>query len=138
MGRLCVISMDHNLSSVDQRSDFSSHISSIASDLTARGVVGEHLKLETCNRAELYIVFSGGGAGEVIDGLAGAKVLYDYGAVRHLLRVLLGLESMARGESHIVSQVKSAYGASGGCGKVLHKLFQRALGITASLRARHP
>jgi glutamyl-tRNA reductase len=107
--------------------------------MKSRGFIGEHLKLETCNRVELYAVCSGEGERDALGELTiGARVLYDYEAVRHLLRVLLGLESMARGESHIVSQVKSAYGSSDGCGKVLHRLFQRAIGVAASLRSAHP
>jgi glutamyl-tRNA reductase len=84
-------------------------------------------------------VFGGGDAREAVAPLVsnGAAVMFDYDAARHLLRVLLGLESMARGESHIVSQVKAAYGASRGCGKVLHRLFQRAFGVASSLRSRH-
>jgi glutamyl-tRNA reductase len=96
------------------------------------------MKLETCNRVEFYVVLSGEDVGLADEFLPSARVLYDYEAVRHLLRVLLGLESMARGESHIVSQLKSAYGEACGCGKVLHKLMQRALGMAASLRGEHP
>jgi glutamyl-tRNA reductase len=132
--------MDHKSSTVDERTDFASHVASSIRDMKARGLVGEHMKLETCNRVELYIVFSGEDERNALNDLAGeAKALYDYEAVRHLIRVLLGLESMARGESHIVSQMKMAYASSDGCGKVLHRLIQRALGIAASLRSEiHP
>jgi glutamyl-tRNA reductase len=133
--------MDHNSSTVQERTSFSS-LGDRLPELKSSGLVGEYLKLETCNRFELYLVLSSPGdeRGAVASfDVPGARMLYDYEAVRHLLRVLLGLESMARGESHIVSQVKEAYRASDGCGKVLHKLFQRASGMSASLRSRiHP
>ena len=139
MGRLCVISMDHNLSSVDERCDLASRISSLETGFSGGEGVDEYLKLETCNRVELYLVLPYGGGSGLLDDLpSGATVFYDYEAVRHLLRVLLGLESMAKGEFHIVSQIKAAYAASSGCGKVLHRLFQRALGLAGSLRGRHP
>jgi glutamyl-tRNA reductase len=131
--------MDHNASSVDERRDFSAAASGRARDLLSGGAMLECVKLETCNRFELYAVFSDGAEREAADWFAPrAGVMWDYAAVRHLMRVLLGLESMAKGESHIVSQVKAAYAESPSRGKTLHRLFQRALGITASLRRGHP
>jgi glutamyl-tRNA reductase len=133
--------MDHNSSTVETRSAFSERVSAYIDGVGQNGGA-EYLKLETCNRIELYLVFGGGSdEREAVSSLAsdGAAAMFDYDAARHLLRVLLGLESMARGESHIVSQVKAAYGASKGCGKILHRLFQRAFGVAASLRSgRHP
>jgi glutamyl-tRNA reductase len=133
--------MDHNSSTVRERTDFSS-LGDCLPDLKSEGLVEEYLKLDTCNRLELYLVLPDSGDDRKAVGplcVPGTKVICGYEAVRHLLRVLLGLESMARGESHIVSQVREAYKSSHGCGKVLHKLFQRALGMSASLRARcHP
>ena len=140
MGRLCVVSMDHNSSTVGTRAAFSARVAAYIGGIGAREGI-EYLKLETCNRIELYLVFGGGDEMEAAAPLAvdGAATMFDYDAVRHLLRVLLGLESMARGESHIVSQVKTAYGTSEGCGKILHRLFQRAFGVAAALRSGcHP
>jgi glutamyl-tRNA reductase len=140
MGRLCVISTDHNSSTVETRAAFSERAAAYIDGIGPRGGV-EYLKLETCNRIELYLVFGGDGdEREAVSSLSpGAAVMFGYDAVRHLLRVLLGLESMARGESHIVSQVKAAYGTSDGCGKVLHRLFQRAFGLASTLRSGfHP
>jgi glutamyl-tRNA reductase len=134
--------MDHNSSTVDLRAEFASRAAAYIESVGAGGADIEYVKLETCNRIELYLAFhDSGGEARAVSSLAarGAKALFDYEAVRHLLRVLLGLESMARGESHIVSQVKAAYAASDGRGKVLHRLFQRALGVAASLRSLfHP
>ena len=141
MGRLCAVSMDHNSSTVETRAAFSGRVAEYIDDIGPRCGV-EYLKIETCNRIELYLVFGGDSdEREAVSSLSsdGAAAMFDYDAVRHLLRVLLGLESMARGESHIVSQVKAAYGTSDGCGKVLHRLFQRAFGVAASLRSGcHP
>jgi glutamyl-tRNA reductase len=134
--------MDHNSSTVEDRADFAARVVPIAGAMRSRGLISEYLRVETCNRTELYLVFSNAESDrETAAALsaAGSRTLFDYETVRHLLRVLLGLESMARGESHIVSQVKSAYDSADGCGRVLHRLFQRAIGIAASIRARcHP
>ncbi|MDR1133552.1 MAG: hypothetical protein LBL05_05280 [Synergistaceae bacterium] len=142
MGRLCAVSMDHNSSTVETRGAFSARVAAYIDGIVPRGGDVEHLKLETCNRIELYLVFGGADdEREAVSSLAaeGAATMFGGDAVRHLLRVLLGLESMAKGESHIVSQVKAAYGVSDGCGKVLHRLFQRAFGVAAALRSGcHP
>jgi glutamyl-tRNA reductase len=134
--------MDHNSSTVEDRADFAARIVPLAGVMKSRGLINEYLRIETCNRAELYLVFSDAeGDRETADAFseAGSRTLFDYEAVRHLLRVLLGLESLARGESHIVSQVKSAYDSADDCGRVLHRLFQRAVGMAASIRTRyHP
>jgi glutamyl-tRNA reductase len=135
--------MDHNSSTVKDRKDFADLAASRVPVMKSGGAVAEYVRLETCNRMELYLVFPGAeGDKETAAALSvpGSRTLFDYEAARHLLRVLLGLESMAKGESHIVSQVKSAYHSSGdNCGRVLHRLFQRAIGIAASMRARyHP
>ncbi|MDR2779794.1 MAG: hypothetical protein LBB28_01565 [Synergistaceae bacterium] len=134
--------MDHNSSTVEDRADFAARVAPLAGVMKSRGMISEYLRIETCNRMELYVVFSDAESDRKAAAAlssAESRTLFDYEAARHLLRVLLGLESMAKGESHIVSQVKSAYAAADDCGRVLHKLFQRAIGIAASVRARcHP
>jgi glutamyl-tRNA reductase len=108
----------------------------------ASGRVEEYLSLSTCNRSELYMVLPDSDDGGGVVGLLspeGARVMFDYDAVRHLLRVLLGLESMAKGESHVVSQVRKSYAEARHCGKVLNRLFQRAVGMASTLRScYHP
>ncbi|MDR1472580.1 MAG: hypothetical protein LBS75_08650 [Synergistaceae bacterium] len=143
MGRICVITMDHNASTVSERVQCLIDGWGGVGEVVSRGLVSEYMSLSTCNRSELYMVLPNlddddrGAA--ALSPPGGARVLYDRDAVRHILRVLLGLESMARGESHIVSQVKSAYASAESCGKVLHRLFQRAIGMAATLRAcYHP
>ncbi|MDR1137226.1 MAG: hypothetical protein LBK91_02775 [Synergistaceae bacterium] len=134
--------MDHNSSMVGDRADFAVRAASRAGAMKSGGLISEYVRLETCNRTELYLVFSETESDKetaAVLSVSGSRTLFDYEAVRHLLRVLLGLESMAKGESHIVSQVKSAYYSAGDCGRVLHRLFQRAIGIAASIRTRyHP
>jgi len=118
--------------------------------LRARPGVREALVLSTCNRTELYLV-----ADDAPDATALATwladrcgtsaemlrpVLYvhrDADAVRHLLRVASGLDSMVVGEAQILGQVRRAYDAAraaGGPGVVLHRLLQTA--ITTGRRVR--
>jgi glutamyl-tRNA reductase len=59
------------------------------------------------------------------------------GAVRHIMRVASGLDSMVLGEPQILGQLKSAYGAarrSGTLGTLLGKLFQQAFFVAKRVR----
>lgn len=58
-------------------------------------------------------------------------------AIRHLLKVAGGLDSMVLGENQILHQVKDSYQAAigaGSVGKRLHALFQRALEVGKKIR----
>lgn len=104
------------------------------------GKVLEILPLHTCNRAELFLVVSEGECPSELER-PGAHRYQGLEVARHLLRVLLGLESIALGEEFVVHQVRNSYEKYSDelCGRVLHRLFQRALGLSASLRqAYHP
>ena len=98
------------------------------------GLLEEALLLRTCWRRELYALLPE----TPVPGLPEPD-LRGGGVVRHLLRVLLGLESFAVGESHVVRQVRDAYEGCATCGPALHRLFQRALGVAGALRTSfHP
>lgn len=96
---------DHRVT-VDERELL---IQKLAPELT-----GNYVYLQTCNRVELY---RGDGPAE-------------HDIIRHLFRVVSGLESKLLGENHIQGQVKRAYQTAqehGHLSKGLHQLFQLAL-----------
>ncbi len=114
-----------------------------------RAAVGEVVILSTCNRTELYCEVAEGGEDEVREWLAAfhgleletiAPYLYCHAgaeAVRHLLRVASGLDSMVLGEPQILGQVKSAYQTAsdaGVTGKLLGRLFQHCFAVAKQVR----
>ena len=100
----------------------------------------ESALLSTCNRIEVYAVVSKFHAGsqdlrnflsefchvapeDVADRL---YTYHDEGAVRHLLRVAAGVDSMVVGESEILGQVRRAYQVATEQGNV-HRILGQAL-----------
>jgi glutamyl-tRNA reductase len=110
----------------------------------------EALILSTCNRTELYCATEGGdctpalrewlGRFHGIESNLFAHHLYchqDGDAVRHLLRVASGLDSMVLGEPQILGQVKGAFqtaNAASGTGRMLGKLFQHTFSVAKQVR----
>jgi glutamyl-tRNA reductase len=80
--------------------------------------------LATCNRVELYQSQK-------------KEIYYLYQnkeAVKHLFRVVAGLDSQILGETEILGQVKDAYLRNMGKDSVLDKLFERAVQIGRRVR----
>ncbi len=119
------------------------------SELHSCDGVEEAAILSTCNRTDLYLGLQAGGDTAVKNwfrgyhGLSSSELerhLYTYQAdraVRHVMRVAGGLDSMVLGEPQILGQLKSAYGAackSGTVGTLLGKLFQQAFFVAKRVR----
>lgn len=117
-------------------------------DLLARGV-REVAILSTCNRTELYCGLEQTDSRRIIEWLGNYHAIkfselqpylyqhLDQLAVRHLLRVASGLDSMVLGEPQILGQVKSAYQAAsvaGTLGSVLNRLFQHTFAVAKQVR----
>lgn len=110
--------------------------------------IQEALIISTCNRVEFYLAVGRVDLGrDAVRKFLGDRFsvssldgFFQYSgdvAVRHLFRVVSGLESMILGETEILGQVKKAYGAaqeSGATGKHLNKLFQRAFRVAKEVR----
>jgi glutamyl-tRNA reductase len=100
----------------------------------------ESALLSTCNRIEVYAVVSKfhGGSQDLRNFFSDfchvapeeiADCLYTYheeGAVRHLLRVAAGVDSMVVGESEILGQVRRAYQTAIDHGNV-HRVLAQAM-----------
>ena len=129
--------------SVDDRG-----ISSALQSLSSFPGVSEAAILSTCNRTDLYCGVSAGQDAPTrwfdeflgIDrgDLAGHLYVHrEDAAVRHVMRVASGLDSMVLGEPQILGQLKQAYGLArreGSLGAVLDKLFQRSFSVAKRVR----
>lgn len=118
-------------------------------ELLQSNAVNEAVILSTCNRTELYS--DGHDANQLVAWLAKRQLLdenslnpylYCYEgaeAVRHIMRVACGLDSMVLGEPQILGQLKSAVTLakeSGAIGNYLHRLFQSVFAVGKEIRTQ--
>ncbi len=119
-------------------------------DLTGTGEVREAAILSTCNRTELYCSLEDHNSQRPLQWLSDfhgirhddiKPYLYahpDAGAVKHVLRVACGLDSMVLGEPQVLGQLKDAYQLalqSGSIGKLLNRLFQHSFHVAKEIRS---
>lgn len=127
-------------------------------DLTSGAGIAEAVLLSTCNRVEIYGCTERAAPASAVGAAAAAArsffarsrrvstdtladAIYertDDDAVRHIFRVASALDSMVLGESQILGQLKSAYGAAvnaGSTGPVLGRCVERAFGVAKRVRS---
>ncbi len=120
-----------------------------ASHLLKHTQLSEVVLLWTCNRVEIYGVGDEPleNLGSILSCMANRKIDVTSGiyghegndAVRHLFKVASGLDSMVLGETEITGQVKQAYEASHAAeltGRVLNKVFQKAMETAKAVRTK--
>ncbi len=105
--------------------------------------------LSTCNRSELYLEMDAGRQAQVLDWLAryhqldAADVQHcaylheQEQAVRHMMRVACGLDSLVLGEPQILGQIKDSYETAreaGTLGPMLGRLFQATFNTAKTVR----
>lgn len=119
-------------------------------ELVAEPGIDEAAIISTCNRTEIYAVVDDISAMQVLQQwLCRARkvsadwlssYLYNYveaDAVRHLLRVSAGLDSLVLGEPQILGQAKTAYDDArnaGTLGRTLGRMFQNAFSVAKQVR----
>lgn len=122
-------------------------------ELTHQQGVNEAAILSTCNRTEVYCSLEEARNDPSIKspinwlseyhGLKQEQLepfLYthpDAHAVKHMLRVASGLDSMVLGESQVLGQLKSSYQTglkAGSIGKLLGRLFQHSFKVAKEIR----
>ncbi len=118
-------------------------------ELTQQTGFDEAAILSTCNRTELYLCGKGLPEQAVIGWLSHYHRITDrelrpylyihpgQQAVRHILRVASGLDSLVLGEPQILGQLKEAYlcaADSGTAGRHLNRLFQHTFSVAKQVR----
>lgn len=105
--------------------------------------------LSTCNRTELYCAMEAADSGPILEWigryhelnpqeLADCSYIHqDEAAVRHMMRVACGLDSLVLGEPQILGQLKSAFAAAqeaGMLGPRLGRLFRHTFSVAKQVR----
>lgn len=146
------LGLSHKVAPVELREKFAVgdlRLGETAVELARLDGIGEAVIISTCNRVEYYVTAE--------DASQGTKAVADFvqarsgltpdafqqyrgdEGVRHLFRVVSGLESMVIGETEILGQVKKAYQAAqsaGATARSLNKLFQRAFNVAKEVRTQ--
>lgn len=143
--------LSHHTAPVEVRERYAitdGRIAAIAVELAAQPGFSEAVVVATCNRVEFYVAAESPVPGfESLDRFIAARLAEPEGfvrhaaprSIRHLFRVVCGLESMVLGETEILGQVKKAYQAAhaaGATARHLNKLFQRAFNVAKEIRTR--
>jgi glutamyl-tRNA reductase len=150
--KLFAAGISHKTAPVEVREQLAvrpSHLVDAAEVLKLFGHLDEVVLLSTCNRVEIYGTTrqATGHIKSLLQLLCAEPrdlnphiYLYEgAAAVRHLLSVAAGLDSLALGETEITGQIKNAYEIArnaGLTGRVLNRLFQRAFQATKEIRTR--
>ena len=146
------LGINHKTASVDVRERVAftpEQLVEALQQLCLRTSTREAAILSTCNRSELYLEQDSLTADAVLAWLADyhglnldelracAYIHEDDAAVRHMMRVASGLDSMVLGEPQILGQMKSAYAVAreaGTLGPLLGRLFQATFGTAKTVR----
>lgn len=152
MNVIC-LGLSHRTAAVNLREKFAIADSDLISAATQLGQIEgikETVIVSTCNRVEFYAAAEKPERGflglhQFLSARANEHaydpdIFYKYDApdsIRHLFRVVSGLDSMVLGETEILGQVKKAYSTAvtgGTTSRHLNKLFQRAFNVAKEVR----
>lgn len=124
------------------------NLQSAMQEACAEAGLAEVAILSTCNRTEIYATSEGDAAAIqawlvnhtaiAAEDLAKSYYCYqDQEAVRHMMKVAGGLDSLVLGEPQILGQMKSAFASAkeaGTLGAELHATFQQVFNIAKRVR----
>jgi len=151
--QLLIGGLNHQRTEVALRELFSvgdNKAESILKELVGKREVGEAVVVSTCNRTELITVGNGQTEEHLRETLAafsGVPVrqfsdrMYCYKdreAMRHLLRVAAGLDSLVLGEPQVLGQLKQAFQFATECGtadRILNRVFSKTFRVAKLIRS---
>jgi glutamyl-tRNA reductase len=152
---IVVVGLSHKTAAVEIREKLSipeAQIEEAIADLRSYPHIDEVAIISTCNRLEIYSVVheTEQGVKEISQFLAEkGKInllelrrhlftLLHEDALRHLMRVAAGLESLVLGEGQILAQVKNTHKLAQkyqGLGRLLDRLFKQAISVGKRVRS---
>ena len=150
---LLAFGINHTTAPVELRERISFNTEAVPealSQLTGKFGVQEAAILSTCNRTEVYCSLDQNGEQKPIEWFSEfhgmrqdqlCPFIYKYPddtAVKHVLRVASGLDSMVLGEPQVLGQLKGAYLTAlkaGSIGKLLTRLFQHSFMVAKQIRS---
>lgn len=151
---LIVLGINHDTATVDVREKVSfspEEVSGALHSLCGVAGISEAVILSTCNRTEILAAGQAIDPDEILHWLGSFHRLQkdalqssiychtDQDAVRHMIRVASGMDSMILGEPQIFGQMKSAYAVAQEAGTVfgpLHHAFQHAFAYAKKIRSQ--
>ena len=149
---LLALGINHNTASVALRERVAfgpDRIDRALRELVEQPGVSEAVIVSTCNRTELYCSLEQGQGEQVLSWLQRfhqleasevVSAIYrhqDEEAVRHLMRVACGLDSLVLGEPQILGQIKQSYAHAQQAEAVkgsLERLFQKSFSVAKRVR----
>ncbi|MFO4648081.1 glutamyl-tRNA reductase [Vibrio cholerae] len=149
---LLAIGINHNTASVELREKVAfgpERLSLALNQLSTSSHVKGGVILSTCNRTEIYCDVRSASKNKVIEWLSqfhqvsldelkpSLYVHEEQAAIRHLMRVACGLDSLVLGEPQILGQVKQAYAEARenhAVNPATEKLFQKAFSVAKRVR----
>lgn len=147
---LLAIGINHNTASLELREKVAFGPEKLPKALKQlRQQVEGSVIISTCNRTEIYCDARKTDKTQMVDWLSefhqvdsrelkpSLYIHEDQAAIRHLMRVSCGLDSLVLGEPQILGQVKQAYSESRdlkAVDPVLERLFQKAFSVAKRVR----
>lgn len=128
------IRVDHHTADIAQIERATKEMEDIFKRCPSDDGIAEYLYMKTCNRSEIFMVCK-----PSIDILSRTDFIIDQDAeaLRHLLRLASGLESMILGEDQILGQIKDARKKAimeCSIGPVLRTVFTKAIHVGQLVR----
>jgi len=149
---LLAIGINHNTASLELREKVAfgpEKLPNALDQLCQQAEVDGCIIISTCNRTEIYCDARKTNKAKIINWLSlfhqiapknlkpSLYVYEDQAAIRHLMRVSCGLDSLVLGEPQILGQVKQAYSDSrdlNAVDPVLERLFQKTFSVAKRVR----
>ncbi|MBI5680212.1 MAG: glutamyl-tRNA reductase [Methanobacterium sp.] len=131
------IRIDHKTADINTIEKYTRQMDEIFEKIKNKHIIDEYLQIKTCNRAELYLVLDECYF-EDLD-FKNLVVETDDDALKHLLMLSCGLESMIIGEDQILGQIKDSRMKSlseKNAGNILNAIFTKAIHVGQSVRKK--